>query len=649
MHLVARFDEPGGKVILPLCYASREDNGKREWRWQAAQAPRPLYGLDRLARRPADPVVVVEGEKAADAAARILPGFVIVTSSGGSKAAGKADWSALTGRDVTIWPDADQPGRDYAAAVAGRLGEAKSIAVVEPPAGVSEGWDAADAESEGWSAERAAGLVTAAQPAGTGDKKPAAGKRTPQRDLLLGCTEFCDLWHDPAGETFITIPVNAHRENWPIRSRHTTRWLASKFYDETGSTIGGQALEDGLRILEARAANEGPEYSTWRRIGRHGGSLFLDLGDSGWRAVEITPDGWRMVAKPEVKFLRSPQMRPLPEPEAGEPIETLRRFVNVAGDDDFALLVGWLVGAFREVGPYPILIINGEQGSGKSGVTRLLRLLVDPAIGAIRAAPRDDRDLIVAATNSWVLSLDNLSNVAAWLSDGLCRLATGGGFATRMLHTDRDEAVFDAMRPIILNGIPLLAERADLADRAITLHLPAIPESERQAEDEFWADFDRARPAILGAILDAVSAAMRNVGSTRLAKAPRLADFAKWLTAAEPGLGWEPGSFVSIYSANRRDVSESAFEADPVATAIRDFVTTEHPSGWHGTATELLGGIGNRTAEGVRRSRAWPQTAQALGNRIDRIAPLLRSKGFAVDRRHSGVRTISIVPPDPSA
>jgi hypothetical protein len=92
-------------------------------------------------------------------------------------------------------------------------------------------------------------------------------------------------------------------------------------------------------------------------------------------------------------------------------------------------------------------------------------------------------------------------------------------------------------------------------------------------------------------------------------------------------------------------VAETAFEADSVAVAIKNFVTTEKPDGWEGTSTELLAEINNRTAEGIRKTRSWPMTPQALGNRVHRIAPLLRSKGFAVEHRHSGVRTIVIVPP----
>ena len=338
-------------------------------------------------------------------------------------------------------------------------------------------------------------------------------------------------------------------------------------------------------------------------------------------------------------------MRPLPAPESGSLIEQLRQFVNVKTDDDFMLVVAWIVAAPRHRGPFPILVVNGEAGAGKSLFSRIVRSLVDPSAAPIRAVPRDDRDLVVSALNSWVLAFDNLSSVPAWLADALCRLATGSGFATRALHTDRDELIFDGARPIILNGIPTLTDRADLADRAVTIHLQALPENERRSEDDLLADFEQARPSILGALLDAVSRALGNVASVKLERTPRMADFAKWITAAEPGLGWEPGSFLAVYAENRKDVTEATFEADGVAVAIWKLLTTEKVDGFEGTATVLLDAINNYASEGTKKGKYWPQNAAQLGNRVMRAAPLLKAKGCTVERRHSGARIITIVPP----
>jgi putative DNA primase/helicase len=666
LGFMLRFDDPEGKQFRPLTLCRAAAGGKLEWRWESWPPKWPLYGLQRLAERPSAPVVICEGEKAADAATRLLPTVVAVTSPSGSKSAGKADWSPLRGRAVTVWPDADAAGLEYAGQVAklATAAGALSVAIVSPPPDCKFGWDAADALAEGWDEARITGLIGTAKSAvpeisNTGKsgahrndtpEHDASGgrRRTPQRETLIGLTELCEFWHDANRIAYATLTVNGHGENWPVRSREFRMFLSGRFYKETGEGIGGQSLDDSIRILEAHAVNDGPEYEPFIRVGRDGDQLFLDLCDARWRAVEITAAGWSVVENPPLKFLRSSSMRPLPEPEAGGMIEELRCFFNVRSDGDFMLTVAWLVAALRHRGPYPVLVVNGEQGTGKSVFSRLIRSLVDPNAAPIRAVSRDDRDLVVSASNSWMLAFDNLSGVPAWFADALARLATGSGFATRMLHTDRDEFIFEGSRPTILNGIPPLSDRADLADRVVTIHLAIIPDDVRRPEDELFAAFEAKQPVILGALLDAVSAALRHLPTVKLDRAPRMADFAKWITAAERGLGWEPGAFLKVYCENRRDVIESSFEADPVAVAIKDYVSVEHPEGWTGTATELLSALNSRASDGMRKSRIWPDTAQRLGNRIDRVAPLLRSKGFLVERRHSGQRLITITPPKPS-
>ena len=176
LGLANRFDTAdGGKEFRPLSLWQRDRDHRREWRWESMPPLRPLYGLDCLAERPKAPVVVCEGEKATDAARHLLPGFVGMTSPNGSKSAAKADWSPLAGRRVVIWPDADPAGTAYADAVASmaRDAGASSVAVLAPPEGVGEGWDAADAEAEGWTTTEAEAFVASARSAAVVDLETA--------------------------------------------------------------------------------------------------------------------------------------------------------------------------------------------------------------------------------------------------------------------------------------------------------------------------------------------------------------------------------------------------------------------------------------------------------------------------------------------
>jgi hypothetical protein len=160
-------------------------------------------------------------------------------------------------------------------------------------------------------------------------------------------------------------------------------------------------------------------------------------------------------------------------------------------------------------------VLSGEQGSAKSTFTEILRALIDPNVPPLRALPREDRDLFIAAANGFLLAFDNVSGLPFWMSDTLCRLATGGGFATRQLFTDQDEVLFDVVRPMILNGIEDVVTRPDLASRAVFQTLEPIPEEDRRPVAEVWAEFERERPAIFGALLDALVVGLNKDGRLR--------------------------------------------------------------------------------------------------------------------------------------
>ena len=327
--------------------------------------------------------------------------------------------------------------------------------------------------SEESPAESAPHLVDKTRGLLEADDGPSEHESQATQLVKLGLS--ADLWHSSGGETFATVTVGNHRENLPIRAKAFRQHLARRFYEvEGGSVPGTQAIKDALNVLEAEALFRGREHEVYVRVAGSGDSIYLDIGDPAWKAVEISPGGWRVVSDPPVHFRRSPGMLPFPEPEAGGTLDLLRPYVNAPDDDSWMLLVSWLIAALRPVGPYPVLILQGEQGSAKTFTAKVLRALIDPNTAPLRGVPRDEHDLMIAARNGWVLGYDNLSGLPVWLSDAICRLATGGGFATRELYTDTEEVLIEAKRPLVVNGIDDLAAREDLRDRGIILVLSPI-------------------------------------------------------------------------------------------------------------------------------------------------------------------------------
>lgn len=453
-----------------------------------------------------------------------------------------------------------------------------------------------------------------------------------QATLAANMAADWDLWHTPAKEAYATIVFDGHKENWLVKSQTFKRFVAKQFFDERGKAMNSEALAAAVNLLEAKALFEGEEHSVFVRLAEHQGNIYLDLCNSNWQVVQITPQGWCVTDDPPIRFRRSRGMLALPAPEPKGDVEQLHPFLNL-DESAWRLVVSWLIATLRPRGPYPILALFAEQGSGKSTVGRLLRELVDPNSAPLRAEPKDGRDLMIAANNSWCLAYDNLSNVPPWLSDAMCRLSTGGGFATRELFTDQDEIIFDSQRPLLLTSIEEVATRSDLLDRCLIVWLPAIPEDRRRSEAELLEAYRKVRPQILGALLDAVSVALYRLPSIKVSALPRMADFALWATAAETAFGWPGGTFLAAYQANHESANDVALEASVVARPLLDLL--EAQGEWTGSSRELLKRLEERLGDQTRRMSGWPKNPRSLSGHLKRLAPNFRAAGWILQQDRS--------------
>lgn len=646
------YHDADGKLLhqtvryAPKGFSQRRPDDNGGWIWSLQGIKPVLYRLPQVmvAIAKGEAIYLVEGEKDADNLRKI--GFTATCNPMGAvKDKHDKRWrdsytEALKSADIVMLPDNDNAGHRHAQIVAEKLyAKSASIKIVNLP-GLGNGSDVSDWLDGGGTADELKRLVAEAPEhkptkgkAESGDKVPVDGKKHEEKpshsQKLMKMADEAELFHTEDGEAYASFEVNGHRETWSISSKNFKEYLLHSFYLKEGKPPSAQPLQDAIGVLKAKAKYEGPEEKVFTRIAAYDGAIYLDLANAGWEIVEIKPEGWRMMKNASVRFRRTKGMLPLPRPLPGGSIEDLRPLVNLSSDSDWRLFVAWLIGALRPTGPYPILVLQGEQGSAKSTLARIARALVDPSLAPLRTTPRDERDLMIAAKNSWILSFDNLSGIKPWLSDALCRLATGGGFSTRELYSDSDEVIIDAMRPVILNGIHDLATRADLADRSLILSLPPIPDEKRSDEKRLWEELEKNRPRILGALFDAVSTALGNVDRVELACKPRMADFAMWAIAAERALPWTAGAFMEAYTGNRQEAVELTLESDAAIVALRAML--EQRDKWEGTAAELLTELEDHAPEAIRKSRSWPKSPSAMSSRLKRAAPFLRVVGLDIE------------------
>jgi hypothetical protein len=670
-RIVAHYDykDADGTLLFqiaryaPKDFRQRRPDGKGGWVWHLdcddpkkcrktgheplnpARVKRVPYRLPQLLGADSSVTIyVTEGEKDADRLAS--SGFVVTTNPGGAGKWRPEFSEYLRGRPVVILPDIDDPGRRHAQDVARSIeGIATEIKIVNlsglPEKGDISSWLDAGGTVEGL--ERIVRETLVWTPAASTDRAasseqkrtapPITAKRSDNRtvsSLLVDLAIEAELFHDPTGRAYAAFLVSDHRETYAVRARKFKTWLARGFYEMHRAAPASQAMNDALAVIEGLAIHEGDERDVHVRLAGQEGKIYLDLGDPNWTVIEIGVNGWTITANCPVMFRRERGIRALPVPvRGGAGIEPLWEFLNAASKNDRVLIAACLIAAFRPQGPYPILLLVGEQGSAKSTAARVYRDLIDPRAAPLRSAPRDERDLMIALNNGWVIALDNLSSMPDWLSDALCRISTGGGLATRELYSDSDETIFEGQRPVIMTAIEDIASRGDLLDRVVIVTLPSIPETQRRPESEIWPRFCAARPLILGGILDAVVAALRNVNNVKLDRLPRMADFAIWATAAEESLGFKLGSFMCAYQANRGDVNDLAIEGSLVAPVLREFI--EARISWEGATMELLAELNHMAADDTKRARAWPKTPKGLSGIIRRLAPNLRRTGIRVD------------------
>jgi len=436
-----------------------------------------------------------------------------------------------------------------------------------------------------------------------------------------------DLFHDADDVAFATYKHGGGGfRTCAVMSGEFRTYVEYDCWKRDGVIPKKAVLTNMLRQYAAKAKYEGKQRPVFLRSGNHEDSIFIDLCNDAGQAVEITKNGWKVVGHPDCKFRRAYGMRPLPVPVKGGSISELDRFINLQ-KDDYVLFLSLLLSAYRYGKPSPIALITGEFGSGKTTLSRIFRLLVDPSSIAAATAPNSERDLHIACRNSWVVNIDNQSKLSDAMSDNLCRLATGGGLRTRTLYTDSDEHIFTAIRPVLFNSIEELATRADFLDRTVHLHTKNITQESRVPEDKFWKDFEALVPRILGVLLTAVSSALRNLPNVKSRTFPRMADFAKWVMAGASSLGFTDVAFLTAYENNRNNGSVMALDASPIYSPLCYLLDSLKGGTFTGSTKELL-----QRLEAGSAIEGFPKSPRGLAAQLDRIIPNLRLENIEVKK-----------------
>lgn len=742
---------------------------------QHIEGKRPLYNLDKLIARPNDPVLIVEGEKTADAAEVRFATHVCTTWPGGAQSVGKAELLPLMGRDVTICPDNDPDGVKAAKRLAIellRMGVA-ACRIVELPDGLRPKWDLADADEpecildEGQikglvidaPAAESAMLQPAARPlSGTGERTVFNGDLVRDEAMLRflidngsldlgnrsewinlglalkatrgdvgfalwdqlsseavgydGSTErvwatFKEPTDDQKALTLATYALNAREAGWapvplstgvgsgatkstrdgapafdeakarfgkgvdpaaavialaeeagdefwidqdgkahvsyqapdpngatvmrhlPLQSAGYRAVLSARYFEAmVTKVLQKDQAQNAAAILEFRARASGVRHVSCLRVAELEGIIYVDLGRLDGLAIEVTKDGWSVIANPPVRFIPGSRGE-LPIPQPGGSIEQFAKHFNLPSDDVLRA-VAFMIGTFNLAGSYPILFIEGEQGTCKSTLADLILALTDPPKGAKSARfsfSPDEKDLHVSAQGARVLCFDNISNFKAPAADALCRIATGAASTSRKLYTDDEEARLVVQRPVMATCIGLPSSRADLLSRAV--RIKTLPVVRRRTEAAVMRGFEEDRPQMVGFLMDCVSRALQNRDAIEEAadageiQLPRMGDFGLFVEAASPKLGLDRGEFSNLIRHEQAVMQAEAAQTNSVGAALMQYFSKEGAKPINGPARDVLALL-----QAQLPPQDWWPSVNKLGNELTRIAVGLRELGI---------------------
>lgn len=602
--------------------------------WNLNGVRRVPYRLKELieSTERTEQVFICEGEKDVDNIRKL--DLTATCNSGGAGKWKKEYCDYLKGRDLVLLPDNDEPGKAHMQQVAEMCSStANSIRIIDLP-GLSEKQDISDWLEKGHTKEELLELVESTDEWKPDDNFPSNVNEISERENIATqlIHQILDsgvyLFQDQRQEAYIFIDTEDGKETLQVESTRFRHWLTKTSWDHFGKAVASETIRNTQNQLASIAVFEGPVHELDVRCAIRDGAIYIDL--DGKKAVKIDEEGWDIKEPSRPIFRHYPQMKSLPEPKRGGDLKRILKYLNIKDKDSESLFMSYLVVGMVPSIPIPALIIHGVQGSAKTTMLKITKSVLDPSRILVRGIVPDQREFSLAAWRNRALFFDNLNSVPDWFSDALCRMVTGEGYESRKLYSDEDTVFFEYSGLVGLAGINLVANKSDLLDRSIIVELNPIGPDERRLEREFWNEFDRDLPSILGGLCTNLSDTLRiscNVNRKRL---PRMADFAHYGAAAAEVMGGTADNFMLAYEKNINRQNEAAIESSPVAQAVISFM--EDQNEWVGTSTKLLSEI-NDVAQNLQidmKSRQWPKEPGWLSRRLREIEPNLENEGIQI-------------------
>jgi hypothetical protein len=463
---------------------------------------------------------------------------------------------------------------------------------------------------------------------------------------------FIDEYKTP----YAAIPIDGHLEIFPINGKNFKNWCRMMIFEDNEKTIDTQALNDICSLLSSYAQFKSKEQINLNlriasQVKDKQMEWFYDLTNNNWEFVKIICGDWYPI-KNEIIFRRfnnqQPQVYPLKEYEP-DVFDRFMKLVNIRADDEEIklLLQVYIIILFVPNIQKPVLMLHGSQGSAKSSLQEMIKMLVDPGVVKTFAFPRGIDELIQQLAHNQVVFYDNISIIKDYISDQLCRAVSGSGSSKRQLYTDDDDIIHKFKRCVGFNGINLGATKPDLLDRGLIIELERIDENNQLKPEALWKQFEDLRPQLLGYIFDILAKVLEwknnvNGPQLNLTRLPRMAEFAEYGEMISRCMGNPGNLFINAYYKNIKLQSQEVLDLSVLASPILQLLTNRNDEEWIGTPTGLLSDL-EYCAEQLKintNSKSWPKMANVLSRRLKEIRINLKQIGIEIEYDHDGKQRV---------
>lgn len=453
--------------------------------------------------------------------------------------------------------------------------------------------------------------------------------------------------------------ITDHRRNGYVRKGDRGPWIridspkapaliAGAVYETRGVFPRQVDVQEVIAQLKMSVLLAPETHAVWLRIAAlPGGGTEIYVGDLADTRIRVKPGQVEVIqgASSETHFYETPTMAPFVLPAETGNLRLLERYLNLAPIDRGLLiaLITYVISHPKQHGvAFPILVLGGEHGAGKTFLCYILQTLMDPSLLGVQAFPRSERDFAVTTQLSSVVFYDNIRGFTRDASDMLCRATSGGMFTIRKLFSDGDVMTLSVHGAIVLNSIHAPIDQPDLAQRCLLLNLLPLDEKNRRSERVMKEEFARDLPAIFRGLLDLVADILVHLPDVDVVRPERMIDFVRWMAAMERSMGAPCEPYQTAYSETLRRGLRGSLEEQPLAAAVLELVDGVDRMEWTGKPAELYDALAKVAGRRAANSRHWPVNASAMSKQLKTLVPALKRQGIELDFGRGRTRRITI-------